>query len=624
MASSAVRRKFVLICVICVLALIGVLWQTVYWSRQYALDQIEQRSQRTLNLIAESLRGDLDKFKVLPQLISASDASLRDAVTGTMSTSELQDINLLLEHINTITGALDTYLMDQNGDTVAASNWASENTFIGKNFAYRPYFQMALQGRLGRYFALGTTSGERGYYFSYPVRSNNTSVGAVVVKMPVGTHEANWKTENQEVIVVDQLGVVFLSSHKDWLFKTLQPMSSEAMRALIESRQYADEELGTLNVEVIPDSDSDGVRQFFDMPSANAKTENEREQFLALETDMLDANWRVILLARTAQVDPRVHLAVLVVLLLILGASLAGIAIYHRRRGLEERITFQERAREQLERRVEERTIELTTANLELRKEIAERERAEETVQRTQESLVQASKLAALGQMAAGLSHELNQPLAAIRSYADNARAFIERGRNDEAYGNLSGISELTERMSRIIKNLRTYARDGSVDLRPTSLRTALNESLLLMDARVRELCVDVSVTGETEDLSVMAGDVRLQQVFVNLIANALDAMSASDTRRLEIDVQGDANAATVTFIDTGSGIPDSKLANVFDPFFSTKEVGKGMGMGLSITWGLVQRFGGSIEVKNGEAGGAVVTVSLRRADVIRDKDAVA
>jgi len=622
MASSAVRRKSVLFCVICVLALIGVLWQTVYWSRQYALDQIEQRGQRTLNLIAESLRGDLDKFKVLPQLISASDASLRDAVTGTMSASELQDINLLLEHINTITGALDTYLMDRNGDTVAASNWASENTFIGRNFAYRPYFQMALQGRLGRYFALGTTSGERGYYFSYPVRSNSTSVGAVVVKMPVGTHEASWKTENQEVIVVDQLGVVFLSSHKDWRFKTLQPMISEATSALLESRQYSDEELGTLNVEVIPDSD--GERQFFDMPSANAKSNIKREQFLALETDMLDANWRVILLARTAQVDPRVHLAVLVVLLLILGASLAGIAIYHRRRGLEERITFQERAREQLERRVEERTVELTTANLELRKEIAERKRAEETVQRTQESLVQASKLAALGQMAAGLSHELNQPLAAIRSYADNARAFIERGRNDDAYGNLSGISELTERMSRIIKNLRTYARDGSVDLRPTSLRTALNESLLLMDARVRELSVDVSVTGEAEDLSVMAGDVRLQQVFVNLIANALDAMSTSDTRKLEINVRGDANAATVTFIDTGSGIPDSKLANVFDPFFSTKEVGKGMGMGLSITWGLVQRFGGSIEVKNGEAGGAVVTVSLRRADVIRDKDAVA
>ena len=225
------------------------------------------------------------------------------------------------------------------------------------------------------------------------------------------------------------------------------------------------------------------------------------------------------------------------------------------------------------------------------------------------------AKLAALGQMSAGLSHELNQPLAAIRSYADNARSFLDRDRPDTARKNLEGIAELTERMARIIRNLRTYAREEPLDLRPTPLRAAINESIALLQSRTdaEDVAIDIRMTDE--DVVVVAGAVRLQQVFLNLLSNALDAMQGKAEKRIVIDAETAIRQVLIRIRDTGPGISADAMASVFDPFFSTKEVGQGMGLGLSITYGLVNQFGGSIEAANAPEGGAVFTIRLRRAE---------
>ncbi len=600
-----------------------VLWQTAHWTREIAMQQIMDRSRPTLNLVVENLRGELGKYNYQPQLL-ASHPAFPAALKGQASARDVLVISKELEQINSVIGSLDTYLMNRDGLTIAASNWASPRTFVGKNFHYRPYFQSAMQGRLGRYFALGTTSGERGYYFAYPVREGQAILGAVVVKMSVGHHEGAWRAPSHEIIVVDQSGVVFLSSKPDWQFRTLAPLTDAQRADLRDSRKYGDQPLRPLAIaERAVASDGAELVKILTDNGPGGRVQNalkQPEAFLMHTADMADAGWRVMLLARTSEVGDRVNVAVAVAGFMLVSLLLATANLYQRRRRLADHLAMQEQAKADLEMRVDERTNELTQANITLRKEVAERKRAEEELRRAQANLVQATKLAALGEMSAGLSHELNQPLAAIRSYADNARAFLERNRADTVKTNLGGIAELTDRMARIIKNLRTYARDENIDTRPTSVNAAVVESLTLLDARIRRDGVTVHTDLPPGDIRVIAGDVRLQQVFVNLLTNAIDAMDGRAEKAVYVAVRRDADTVVATVRDIGPGIAADKLNSVFDPFYSTKDVGQGLGLGLSITYGLVNQFGGSIEVENHPDGGAVFTVTLVATESTRDE----
>ena len=439
----------------------------------------------------------------------------------------------------------------------------------------------------------------------------------MVVKIQVDHHENRWRARDQEVIVADRHGVIFLSSVSGWRFKTLNPIDAETVTGLRESRRYGNHSLSPLSIK--RGEAKLGGGQLMTIETKTDSPRIRKEQFLVQEQVMAEADWRVILLLRTSHVQPQVRQAMIIAAGLLISILLAVMAIYQRRQRLAERNSLQEKAKSQLEDRVRERTNELTEANIELQKEISERKRTESELQETQATLVQATKLAALGQMSAGLSHELNQPLAAIRSYADNAREFLDRDRQDTTKKNLLGISELTDRMARIIKNLRTYAREETIELRPTSLESALDESLTLMGQRIRSEGAQVIKNFQGDDISVLGGDVRLQQIFVNLLTNALDAMRDSPTKEIDIDVSSSGEDVIVEIRDTGPGIGDDQIVNVFDPFYSTKEVGQGMGLGLSITFGLVNQFGGTINAGNVSDGGAVFTLVLKRADVAKE-----
>ncbi|OUR77822.1 hypothetical protein A9Q83_09915 [Alphaproteobacteria bacterium 46_93_T64] len=596
------------------LALIGtvlsalVLWQTAYWSRLITLDQIGERSQHTLSLIVQALQGDLSKYRYLPQMLGENER-FKGLLRGTPTETEIENASVELSRLSTISGALDTYLMDSTGKTVAAST----RTFIGKNFSYRPYFKAAMDGRLGRYFALGTTSGERGYYFAYPVRDNKKILGVFVVKIQVGRHEKSWQDQDGEVIVVDKAGVIFLSSEPKWQFQTLSPLSKEVKTKFRESKQYQNKPLNPLSISSAEAEFSGG--NIITITTEKDRGQRLKEQFLIEEEYMADAELRILLLASTKDVGARVRASVATAAIFLISLIFAATAMNERRKRLADRIALQEESNTQLERRVLERTNDLTNVNIELKNEVSERKRAEEEVRRTQVTLVQTAKLAALGQMSAGLSHELNQPLAAIRSYADNAREFLDRKRHDTAKQNLKGISELTERMARIIRNLRTYAREEVIEIRSTSLKSAMDESLLLMDQRIRGEGIAIINTISVDDIAVMGGDVRLQQVFVNLISNALDALEDAPVKEIHISAGFEDEDVIIKIRDTGAGIAEDQIINVFDPFYSSKEVGQGMGLGLSITHALIDQFGGSIAVHNDPRGGANFTLRLKQAN---------
>ncbi len=607
------RGPLIIVIGLGVLLCVLILWQTAYWARQIALREISERSRHTLSLVIENLRGQLAKHRYQPQLL-ASNPSFRAALKGEATPQQIAVLNVELEKINSISGALDTYLMDKTGLTVAASNWSSSRPFVGKNFSYRPYFQTAMDGRLGRYFALGSTSRERGYYFAYPVRNGFDILGAIVVKMQVGHLESGWRAPDHNVLVVDSKGVIFLSSNPDWRFHTVKALSSTEIRAIRASRKYGNHSLPRL---AITDYENDDGFEFVTIlnqnkiKGKNTEANGKPEEYLIQRTNMTDAGWGVMLLAKTEGVKRQVNIAVAVAGFMLASIFLAAVNIYQRQHRLADRIALQEAVKVQLEERVKERTNELMQANNQLRTEIMERERTEAELRRTQAGLVQATKLAALGQMSAGLSHELNQPLAAIRSYADNARAFIERQKPEFASANLKGIAELIDRMARIIKNLRTYARKEPITTRPTSIRVAINEALELLDRRIKHDDVIVIKHLPQNDVLVVGGNVRLQQVFVNLFSNALDAMTSVHPKKLRINVYREKERVICNVWDAGHGIPADHLQNVFDPFFSTKEVGEGMGLGLSITYGIVQQLGGSIEVNNHPDGGAIFTLKF-------------
>ncbi len=605
--------------ILAVAAILSVLalMQAAQQARLSAVDELRRSTTNTLRLVVENLNGELAKYSFQPRLL-ASSTGMTSALANPPRNGDYGSVSEELARISGVTGALATYLMNRDGLTVASSNWASEGPFVGRNFSFRPYFQEAMQGRLGRMFALGTTSGERGYFFAYPVRHEGEIVGAVVVKMDVSILERGWQSQAHEILVVDDFGVVFLSSRPEWRLKSLGVLPADVRQHLEQSRRYADRRIAPLELVSDPQSDIISIGPGAADPEFGSLRPVQRK-FFVLETGMADAGWRVMILADATVIDERVRFALLIAGFMLASVALLALNISQRRRRLNERLELQEAAKTQLEGRVLERTKDLSRAVSQLQSEVDERERAEADLRRTQEELIQASKLAALGRLSAGLSHELNQPLTAIRGYAENARVFLSREDQPMADANLGRIAEMSERMARIIRNLRTYARNESVGERPTVIQQPIRDALALLDSELRKADVEVVLDVGEADIWVIGGDVRLQQVFVNFISNAIYAMTGGSERRLEVRAAIVDDEVSVTVSDTGSGIAPDDLARVFDPFFTTKDVGQGTGLGLSISYGIIKSFGGRIGVSSGRERGTTFDVRLRPAKLQRE-----
>ena len=590
MKPLSMSRRSLALLVLVALVSAFILWQTAYWTKQLATEEIRTRAGQTLDLVAGNLSSELSRFSSLPELITTNPL-LVSLLEQESDKAQVQTVNLELMRINQVTGALDTYLMNEQGFTVAASNWNKPLSFVGRQFDFRPYFKMGMQGQRGRYFALGTTSGERGYFYSFPVNATTSKkiLGVVVVKISLEHLEKNWGSEDHDVIVVDDDGVVFLSNNAEWHYKLLAPLGPEQMEKLVQSRRYDNKPLTYLPVVARQHNEAEQLSTI-QISNAKAVGNSSAQRYLVEHKLLPDENWRVMLLAKDNDIARRVNLALVVASLVLASLLLIGFTALQRRRRLAEQLAMKDAARRELEQRVTERTEELRAA---------------------QTDLVQATKLAALGHMSAGVSHELNQPLAAIRTYADNASTYLERGQTDTASENLQAITELADRIDRIIKNLRTYARNESISSRPVAIAQVLQSALAILQDRINNESIVVKLIGLELPLKVMAGEVRLEQVFINIIGNALDSMKNSERKSLTILVSQAGDRVSTEIIDSGEGIPEAMIGHVFDPFYSTKPVGEGMGLGLSLTYGIVDQFGGELLIKNNVTGGASFTVIL-------------
>ncbi len=590
--------------VLSALVLVLILWQTAVWTRQAGVTTLMESGHQELNRYVLHLQGQLEKFAFLPGVL-ATNQSLVELLKNPGDAGLIDSLNRYLETLNRITGTSDTYLMDSNGLTIAASNWLSERPFVGSNFSYRPYFQEAMKGRLGRYFALGTTSNKRGYYFAYPVRSEEEILGAVVVKINMAPIEKSWVRAGAELIVTDPDGVIFITTHKDWRFKTLTPLAPEVRERIRQSRRYGDVELATLPINFVETFPAGA--QILELEGA------ESMNYLMLNQAMPQAGWKVHTLISLDQIHGQV-LRVLLFAAVLLGVLfLLALLWIQRRQRLAEQARFERQAKRTLEVRVSEQTKDITAANVRLRQEIEEHRQTESELKQTQNELIQSAKLAVIGQMSTGITHELNQPLAAIRSYADNARALFKRGRGEEVDWNLAQISELTDRMAQISSQLKLFARKTSGKRTTVSIASVVDDSLRLLDSRIRKINVDVEVS-LAEGLHYVTADlVQLDQVLVNIIGNALHAVEQLASPSIRIDAANSQNGqfVLISISDNGPGIPEEQLERVFDPFFTTKEQGRGLGLGLSISQRIIEALSGKLTAENRPEGGALFRIQL-------------
>jgi two-component system C4-dicarboxylate transport sensor histidine kinase DctB len=568
------------------------------------LDQAALRGQTTLRLAVAVLRGQMSRYQSLPALI-ADHEDIQELLADPSNAERRARTNHYLKEINGLLASSDIYVIKPGGETIASSNHDGPTSFVGENFSYRPYYQDAIEGREGRFFALGTTSLKRGYYFSAPVRTGGAIKGVVVFKVDIDAIEASWKVDDYEILVSDPEGIIFMTDRPDWLYASLLPLTPERVARTEASRRYAN---ATLRELPVTRATSSG-HALMTISEADAARE-----YLVLAEQMPEAGWTVSVLLDTAPVRAQALTSILAALLLLGLTALVGAIILQRRARLRERLELQRNAQAELEHRVVERTADLALVNQQLETEVTERRATEQRLRQTQSDLIQAGKLAALGQMSAALSHEFNQPLTAVKTYADNAVVLIERNRIAEARDNISRISSLTDRLTAISRHLRNFARKPNEQLGPVILADVVKDMLEIVAWRLKAANATVTVDLGPQPLVLRAGAIRLQQVLVNLISNAADAVEGLSEKRIELRARRKASKIVITVSDNGPGIPAAIAERIFDPFFTTKGVGKGLGLGLSISYNIVKDFDGDLAVTNDPQGGAVFTITLAAA----------
>lgn len=539
-----------------------------------------------LKLAAEGLRAALDRYAPLPALI-AERPRLAALLAAPDNVALRAAVNEDLRQTATTVKASDVYLMDISGRTLAAATYRQAGSYLDRNFSYQTYFTQALNGALSSFSVFGTTTGERGYFYAAPVEDGERIVGVLAIKFNIAAFESIWRGANSDFIVTDRNDFVFMSSRPDWHFRALRPLSDATRRVIAQNLQYPIDRIDLLPITETPLGDD----------AQYVYIEGEtRESFVLTALHLADLNWTMASLSTTrpATLNAISTLSIAgLSALLLLGALLAYLLKQARQSEVFEQ---EKRAKRLLEAAVAARTADLQTALADLK--------------RTQTDLVQAGKLSALGQMSAALSHEFNQPLAAVKSYADNAEAFLERDRIPEARDNIRRISKMADRMATISGHLRNFARRPQLATGPLLLTAVVQDAFAVIEMRLAAEGGRLCYQPPPHDVWVVGGHVRLQQVIVNLINNALDAMDSQSNPVVNLWIDG----TTLHVRDTGPGIDPQAAAQIFDPFFTTKPLGKGLGLGLSISFNIVTDFGGTLTAQNHPDGGAVFSIVLQPA----------
>ena len=574
-----------------------------------SLRALSTESLHRLEFTRLALESALVRHESLPRVV-AMEGRLKALLRSPCDEASLAAANRYLESVVTSSGIAAAFLLDAEGLTLASSNSREPGSFVGRSYAYRPYYAEAMTGSVGRFYGVGATTGVPGYFLAAPIDDEGRRIGVAVVKVSLDDFESALRESADAVLLADRAGVVFLSSVPEWKSRTLGQLGRPELAGLRSSRQYRDWSLAPLDSSLEVGTSSSVLTA--------ALPGKRPESYLVVSHPAGPLGWRLLLLKDTRQERQGAFLAGVAAGFAV--AFLLSVAVYVRAsrsriRERREAAAALERVRSELETRIKERTADLLATNVSLEERVAALRTADGILRETRDQAVQAGKLAVLGQMAAGISHEVNQPLTALHTFADNAVQLLERGRHADVKENLRLIGEMADRVRDIVSEIRSFARRSPSVQRPTSVAAAVRQALLLVEPRRRQLGVEV-LAGLPEDLLVRADPLRLEQVLVNVLRNALEAAATTPgPKRVEVSAARDEAFARITVRDSGPGIPADVLPRIFEPFFTTKPRGQGLGLGLSISAMIMEEQGGRLEGGNAPEGGAEFRLILRGCD---------
>ncbi|MEP1353289.1 MAG: ATP-binding protein [Tateyamaria sp.] len=554
------------------LALIILVWAaiaTVFFTNRLLTNQFTEttrnRAELRLALYSGNLQSELSQSAIVAQLLA------RDpALIGALNSADYQQSTQRLISFVEETGAANLMLMDNDGRAVAAT----DRNRLGTNHRTDPFFLDALRTNGTSFTVTPREAGGFSFTYSRKITAGSDVLGVIAVEVDLQKFEQAWAGISAAVFVTDSEGQIVLATEPRWRGRTEEAaLAQQTPQSAIER----------------------AIRATADWTALPADAYIQGEAVMRLESRIPFRGWRMTSFTTYESVRERVNG---VLALEIMGfALLLALAFYalNRRSALRLALSTRESA-------------ELRHLNIQLQQEVAERQRVQEDLAVAEQTLEQSSKLAALGEMSAAVSHELNQPLAAMKTYLAGARLLLRRNRPDEAVVSFGRIDDLIERMGAITRQLKSYARKGQDALSPVKMGDALASSLSMMEPQLRQRRVQINRVLPSEPVEVMGDRLRIEQVMINLLRNAIDATKT--VRAPQIDIMLSAGeTATLTVRDNGPGIED--LDALFEPFYTTKQPGDGVGLGLAISSGIVNDLGGRLTARNSTSDGAVFEMQL-------------
>ena len=524
-----------------------------------------QRAQLRLALYSGNMVSELQRNSIVPRLL-ASDAEL----IGALNSNDYQRTSQrLLSFVDEI-GAAAILLLDSDGLVVAAT----DRNRLGETQRNLPHFREAARASQTVFTTHKHDTDVYDFAYSRKILSNNKPLGVIVVEVDLRKFQSAWAGISDVVIVAAAGGQILLATENSWV--GLPEQEALALRSAPSAIDRAIQ-----------------ATQDWTVLSADAYMQGKAVMRQALRVPF--RGWNMVLFTTYGGIRQRVNA--------VLSLEIMGFSIFLA-------LAFYQLSRQTLTRALffQQESVDLRQLNIRLQREISERKKVEKNLEVAEQTLAQSSKLAALGEMSAAVSHELNQPLAAMKTYLAGAKLLLQRKRLEEALSSFQRIDDLIGRMSAITRQLKSYARKGGEELVPVDVRMAVNGALEIMEPQLKSRQISLSKTMPSAPVMILGDQLRLEQVVVNLLRNALDAISAVPTPEIELLLLG-GETASLTVRDNGEGISD--LDDLFEPFFTTKKPGDGVGLGLAISSGIITDLGGRLVARNSETAGAVFEVTL-------------
>ncbi|OYW48140.1 MAG: hypothetical protein B7Y36_16350 [Novosphingobium sp. 28-62-57] len=581
------RWALAALAIVAILGLFAILFGAA--SRREFIASAREQAERRAALETGTLIADVGKFRVLP-FVLVELPNVRDALERRNSQA-VSNLNRTLASLAQQTGATVFYVIDRTGNVRAASNAERSDSFVGYSFRFRPYFVDSMANGRSEYFARGSVTGRPGLFLARRVGRLPDPLGVIVIKIEFQKLEQLWRSAGQDAFVVDTDGVIVISTDPKRRFRTISDLSSDRRSALERSGQYSNVNLNKSGLTL-----EDGG---FARDEAGSR-------FLVVEQSLPILGWHHYHLEPLKPVftaaDARTRLATSILAILLTSVLVALSWIEARRKRIEATRLF-------LEAEVVRRTSELTAAYDRLQQESDERALADSRYRAAREELAQANRLGSIGTITTSVAHEINQPLAAIRTASDNALKLLALGNVATVQANLTLIGNLTQRVGTITGELLSYGRRVRSTAGSVPVGDIIDGAVLLIGDSYRRANVPLELVRSDPLPTLHAIRIRIEQVLVNLLQNALEAVRERDNPKVQLKAFANSRQLFLSIADNGPGVPSDLVETIFQPFYTGRPDGNGLG--LSISQEIIQDYGGTLTVEPNEWGGATFLVVL-------------